>query len=364
MSDDFQKRMAKQRHVQLDLPSKSDVRAALRHLLSRDDARHFASLAAAELRRLTEQRRSKGDTRSDQERALHLALVKLLRQAGRLSFEEYLFLGMHAANDVHEDKLLAGGYRRQLGPISIRLRAIEKAAGLGEGEFWLRGDGPPEWQDLNRTYDARIDRLLERQMRSLKLKELADLFRDDRLSFDRAFEQGRRSMHHKDDTRNAVAQLVGQYEDDAKTSDEAGAHYAAMIMYGSACEARLLLRAIDASIEAEAARMRLPAKGRPGKDAKKWGLDDLIRVAVEAGWLSGLGPEAQPILAGWVRTLRLSRNLVHPGRHAVEHPHVAVGETQVRDARAIYAVICEALLDGTSGKRKPARRRPSGGERK
>jgi hypothetical protein len=76
----------------------------------------------------------------------------------------------------------------------------------------------------------------------------------------------------------------------------------------------------------------------------KWMLDQLIRVGVEAGWLRGRDEKGVELpLEAWAETLRLIRNLLHPGRHALDHPHVAVGDTQVHDAKAIYSIICKAV---------------------
>lgn len=190
-------------------------------------------------------------------------------------------------------------------------------------------------------------------MRELGLTDLADRFRDDRAGFDAAFEQGRRSFHHKDDQRNAVASLVGLYETEARNAEAGGAHYAAMIMYGAACEARLLVMVLDFPDRVDAALARLPSTSRPRGGPMRWTLDDLIGVARQAGWLAetDVDGDATPTVE-WATTLKLLRNLQHPGRHARERPHVAVGESQVHDARSIYVMLCTALGRAASSMRQ------------
>jgi hypothetical protein len=260
---DVRKLMAARLRTDVKAPSAVESRNALRHLLSRAEAQLFAARAADELKRLMDTR--DGGQRSEEE-VLQLHVVKLLRQAGKLSFEEFVFMAGHAIYKVRDRKLEDGSYDKQIKPIADRIEAIEKKAGLAQDHYWLRGDGPPKWQELNRRYDVVTDRLLAHEMRSFGLKELAYLFRDDRNAFDVAFEQGRRAIFHKDDVRNAVARLVSQYEAEAKRSESGGAFYASMVMYGAACEARLLLRVLDSPVEAEAARQRLPRSTRPKPD--------------------------------------------------------------------------------------------------
>jgi hypothetical protein len=146
------------------------------------------------------------------------------------------------------------------------MSAIERTEGLKENEYWLPPDGPPEWQALNQQYDEVLDRRIEDVMRELELDDLADLFRKDRQAFDVAIEQGRRAFFDKDDNRNAVARLVSQYEVEAGRAEAGQAPYAAIVMYGAACEARLLLMTLDFPEDVAQAIALLPPRFRPGSD--------------------------------------------------------------------------------------------------
>jgi|ERR1700733_8484785 hypothetical protein len=92
----------------------------------------------------------------------------------------------------------------------------------------------------------------------------------------------------------------------------------------------------------------LPPRFRPGSDPMRWTLDQLIKVAGKAGWPKGMGdPNSDMPILEWATTLREIRNLLHAGRHALERPHVAVGETQVHDARSMYVMVCGAMDQAT-----------------
>lgn len=47
-----------------------------------------------------------------------------------------------------------------LSRIGAELERIEREHGLPEGEYWHVHEGPPDWQALNREWDAVYDELL------------------------------------------------------------------------------------------------------------------------------------------------------------------------------------------------------------
>lgn len=49
---------------------------------------------------------------------------------------------------------------------------------LGDDEFWLRHEGPPEWRMLNRAWEAYIDATVIRIVESLDENDLAEFVAD------------------------------------------------------------------------------------------------------------------------------------------------------------------------------------------
>jgi hypothetical protein len=72
------------------------------------------------------------------------------------------------------------------------MTAIERAAGLQEGEDWARGEGPDEHVVLNARYEARCDALLAEVCREYGEAEIADLLVNDPAEFRRRWEAGDR----------------------------------------------------------------------------------------------------------------------------------------------------------------------------
>ena len=48
----------------------------------------------------------------------------------------------------------------RLAPITREIQRVESEHGLEEGEYWLIHEGPPEWQALNREWDAATDAIM------------------------------------------------------------------------------------------------------------------------------------------------------------------------------------------------------------
>lgn len=336
--------IGKQLRVEVKEPTIAEEDAAYLHLFHQAEAAFGASLLAKEMRNA----KGNGDRGLNSRYDQLIEIITALRRASKLSQEKFLFMAVSQASHVHEKRMMDGDYADDLGAIEASIRAIEKEEGLKDDEFWPNGSGPDEWNALQQRWNDVTDTHLNEVLRELGWEELADFRESDRQAFDALFEQGRRSVHNKNDHRNAVAHLIGQYESEAKRAEAGQAPYAAMTMYGAACEARLLLRVLDCPEETDAAVTRL-ANRKISSDPMKWTLETLINVASEAGWLTGIHQsDANAPLLEWAHTLRAIRNLLHPGRHSLEHPHESVGDTQVQNARSIYIVISRALTDSAS----------------
>jgi hypothetical protein len=98
---------------------------------------------------------------------------------------------------------------------------------------------------------------------------------------------------------------------------------------------------------------KLPKKGRPGStNPLEWTLANLISVANAAGWLPNIDDgDVVHVVSGWAHRLRVIRNLLHPGRHAVDKPHTRLGRDGWQDALSAYTALCHAIESARKAKR-------------
>lgn len=69
--------------------------------------------------------------------------------------------------------------------------AIERAAGLSEGDTWYIDQAPPEWRALNNRWNARADALATACLRANGLGDVATLWESSPRDFDGRTAQGR-----------------------------------------------------------------------------------------------------------------------------------------------------------------------------
>jgi hypothetical protein len=138
---------------------------------------------------------------------------------------------------------------------------------------------------------------------------------------------------------------VELYESEATRSANAEAYYAAITMLGSAAEARILLECLRQPTKTRVLIGKLPKRNQPkSTNPLNWTLVDLLRVADIAGWLSDIDDgEVVHIVLGWAYRLRLTRNLLHPGRHIIERPHARLGREEWLDAISAHTALRRAI---------------------
>ncbi|TAU02190.1 hypothetical protein [Rhizobium ruizarguesonis] len=288
----------------------------------------------------------KGGKRDEAYVKVQVAFAQAAEKAGRLTSEEYVFFAGYPVEGVHSDRWFAGSYDDQLAPFRQRLDDIEKEHGLSEGQFWPRGDAPPEYQAVSAMYDEILDRKFLETLEEFGLHELADMRRNHPDDYAAMRESGRRNVFERQDVSAALSKLTATYEGEAKRATSGGAYLAAAIMLGSAAECRLMLKARGNPIEASSAFSRLPPKIRRRQSANplSWDFITLIAVAEEATWLETLERgEIAYSLPQLATLIRINRNMVHPARYAKDRPFVYIGEQLYGDARASYALLCDAL---------------------
>ena len=247
-----------------------------------------------------------------------------------------------AVERVHGQRRMDGLYNSELGDINARMDAICKREGLDDDEYWPIGQGPEDWEELNEQYSQILDAKFEETLREYGLVDMADLYRQNRETYDAHREEGRRLVFEAE--LEQVQTVQKQFETEAEICAEGGAYHAAAAMIGSAIEAALLFACLKRRDDALNARDRLPNCKRPNRtNPKNWRLEDLVRVADEAGWLPNFEVEDGTLstrsLLDMTRNLR---NLVHPARH-LPNKIVPDIERMYTNARAVYVLLKQHL---------------------
>ncbi len=251
-----------------------------------------------------------------------------------------------AVESVHRRRLLDGLYNPDLDDISARINTIREREGLDDDEPRPIGQGPEDWEDLEEQYSQILDAKFEETLREYELVDMAELYRQDREAYDALREKGRRLLSKDFSELEQVEAVQQQFEAEAKICAEGRAYHAAAVMIGSAIEAALLFVCLEHREDALDARKRLPNCERPKpKNPIRWHLEDLVRVADEAGWLPNFevedGTLSTRLLLDMARNLR---NLVHPARHLPDRISPGV-KRMYTNAQAAYILLKRHLAE-------------------
>ena len=272
----------------------------------------------------------------------HIALVRVLYQSRRISKQQYVFQSSSFVEDVHEHRIIAGGYKDVLKPIEDAIDRIERKHRLKKGHYWPRGRGPKEHVELNRRYEEVTEAKFIEALLEFGLNDVADLRLNNRAKFDQMRERGRRSVFHSDEYVEALKDVVRQYEIEAEKAASVEAYSVAITALGAGLEGLVLLRCLRSPQKALKVAQLLPRRTRPHRDSnlQKWNFEVLIDVCLRAGWLPSVEtPTLSFSTAGLAHLLRAMRNYVHPGRTARERPWLLPDDREYRDAAAIYTIL-------------------------
>lgn len=241
-------------------------RKALLQALERLDSRALAEDLLRQLREVLSLGRDDKTSRLWNDpvaAAKSVALARALYASRRISTQEYVFFAVSPVEDVHDGRVMDGGYDSELGPISRAIEEIRKQHGLAQEEFWPRGEGPEEYVRVNEQYEAVLDKKFLEVLREFGLDDLADLKEQNSEEFDRLCERGRRSVFHRDEHALAIRDIVVRYEQDARRAVSAKAYSAAVTSLGAGVEGLLLLRCLRSKDKASRVAKRLRKRLRP-----------------------------------------------------------------------------------------------------
>jgi hypothetical protein len=320
---------------------KSALEILLKNIVNTAEFRKRAAAQETSIEAMLQRRRNEMPAQRNARARQWIDIVDSGNRVGILHEPELFFLRVSTVEWVHHDRFVDGAYEAALADIQSRMERVRTRHNLSDDEFWPLGDGPPEWELLNREYDAISDRLFVATLREFGLLEEAQLREKEPQEFDRRRELGRRAMHNELPDVERLELLQVQFEREASASAAVGAFHAAATMMGAAIEAALLACCLRRLDEVRRARARLPEKQRPRKgNPRTWTFEQLTRVAAEASWLPEFhacdGVLPSEILIDMVRELR---NMVHPAVHLRSTLTNRVVRTKYEDAQAIYDLL-------------------------
>lgn len=288
-----------------------------------------------------------------QSRVLFASAMHLAR---RISFQEYILLVAHAAEGVHDARIMNGDYP-ELENLSASMQQVQVSHGLAPDEFWSAKDAPPEYLAMSEQWDASAQRRLGEILIELEGSSAASLFHESQIEFDRLRERGRRSFFHSGELLHALADTIKRYEQEARASARAGAFTAAVTLLGASVEGLLLLRCLRSRIKAAQIASMLPTRSRPRdvNSPAKWSFDILIQVCLHAGWLPVIDTPTISIHPdGLAHTLRKLRNFIHPGKVCVDRPWIEAERRDFEDAETIYTTLFATVFKGAAIRRYAA----------
>ena len=324
---------------------------ALKVVLRADSASDQFSIQAHEIQRRFRTRMGNVDKTSlsevEQEARDMLELTDNAQTAGLLDPELRFLNRASAIEDVFDRRMMEEYYEEELREITSKMRAIEKREGLGEFEYWPIGQGPEDYEELNKEYDLIFDKKFEEALREFGLQDMADLYYNNREVYDAKREKGRRIVIQDISDREILESLQEQFEKEAECCASCGAFHAAVVMIGSAVESSLLNACLKYKEIALEAKKRLSKeKHPPTNNPKDWGIVHLASVADEAGWLPRYKVEDVEILSAssLIQKIKRLRNLVHPGRH-LSNKNVLDVKGSYDVARASYLLLRRLLKE-------------------
>jgi hypothetical protein len=119
-----------------------------------------------------------------------LAVYRAIRDSGLLPVDAGFYLVSWQV-----DAIAGRLAETSLGDLDARLKALEDAHGLEEGELWEPGEAPAEYEDLLRQYQQAWDEIFADQLDAHGEPEIAALFRAERAEYERRSEAGRQFFH-------------------------------------------------------------------------------------------------------------------------------------------------------------------------
>ena len=169
------------------------VSQALNTLLANGRSWYQFQGHAHELRRITDDQRKNAERDlSDGATRVWLDTAGSAETAGALPPSYCFLLRVYTLERVHDRRYLEGFVRCRPYWHQDTHGRHTPARRDQSHEFWAIGEGPEDWEKLSNQYSQVLGTKFEEVLREYRFDDIADLYRDDRESYDARREQGRR----------------------------------------------------------------------------------------------------------------------------------------------------------------------------
>ncbi|XXF78481.1 hypothetical protein P2318_01615 [Myxococcaceae bacterium GXIMD 01537] len=121
-----------------------------------------------------------------------LVTFRNARETGVVPPDAGFFLVAHILTAMADEALMDDP---RVVRLAWELDALEKECGLTEGEGFSPGEAPEEWEALRTEYESACERARAAFFRAYGEEEMARLYLQERVTFIRRFESGRRFFH-------------------------------------------------------------------------------------------------------------------------------------------------------------------------
>lgn len=150
-------------------------------------------------------------------RLAHLLMVQAyaLCQRDGVPPEVKTFYAAFGAGGIVQDAESAAADKDTLARLSSEMEVIRRREGLSEDEFWMRNEGPADYEKLEDQYGQVLEKIEDTvftfALRRYHLDEQANLFEQDRLTFEMHREIGRRVIFHPREDAASIEKLLDDY---------------------------------------------------------------------------------------------------------------------------------------------------------
>lgn len=123
---------------------------------------------------------------------------KALQSMDTLHEDHKFIFAVMPAEEIAEEAVSVAHQRGRLAELGRRMEEIQIREGLQDDEFWPIGEGPEDYQALSEEseglYESVHASVFTTILRRYRLKHIADLFENDRASFDARANRGRKAV--------------------------------------------------------------------------------------------------------------------------------------------------------------------------
>lgn len=124
-----------------------------------------------------------------------LVRAKVLRSQDDLREECRLYFAYMAADRITDEAVTVAFGSGRLAELGRQMDEIQQREGLTDTEFWMRGEGPDDYEQLSQQSNELYEQVYDTVLTTvLRLDDVAQKYENDRPQLEEQVEQGRRIL--------------------------------------------------------------------------------------------------------------------------------------------------------------------------